>query len=148
MAHKIKTIVFPTDFSDISVQALSWARDMAVRMDAEIHCLYVVEEPQIYSSLDMGTVAIPTSGELLASAGKRMERFTKEQLAGLPKGSKQKVVIGRPASEIVKYAREAGDAMIVMTTHGYSGVKRLLLGSTTTEVLRDADCPVLSVRAD
>lgn len=144
MAHKIKHIIFPTDFSDTSVQALSWAQDMAKRMEADIHCIYVVEEPQIYSSLDMGTVAIPTSGELLESAKKRMDKFVSEQL---PKGCKHKVMLGHAASAIVDYSKEHDGSMIVMTTHGYSGVKHLLLGSTTEEVLRHAECPVLSVKA-
>ena len=59
------TIVFPTDFSDISIGALPWALDMANTLEASIHCVYVVEEPQIYSTLDMGAVAIPTAGELV-----------------------------------------------------------------------------------
>jgi nucleotide-binding universal stress UspA family protein len=57
------------------------------------------------------------------------------------------VLVGRPAEEIANYARDHDAAMIIMTTHGYSGVKHLLLGSTTEGVLRHANCPVLSIRA-
>ena len=47
-------IIFPTDFSAVSVSALPWALKMADTLDATVHCLYIVEEPQIYSTLDMG----------------------------------------------------------------------------------------------
>jgi nucleotide-binding universal stress UspA family protein len=56
------------------------------------------------------------------------------------------VLVGRPAEEIVAYATDNKAALIVMATHGYSGVKHLLLGSTTEGVLRHAACPVLSIR--
>ena len=81
-----KTIIFPTDFSDVSIAALPWAIDMAGALDAKLECIYVVEEPQIYSSLDMGAVAIPTTGELEESAKSRMDRFVAEHLGSAPGG--------------------------------------------------------------
>ncbi len=141
------TIIFPTDFSDVSTAALPWAIDMAKTLKADIHCLYVVEEPQIYSTLDMGAVAIPTTGELMESAQTRIKNFADKMLKDAPHGSGTKVVVGHAATEIVNYANEVNAKLIVMTTHGYSGVKHVLLGSTTEDVLRHAKCPVLSIRA-
>jgi universal stress protein A len=140
------TIVFPTDFSDISIGALPWALDMANTLEASIHCVYVVEEPQIYSTLDMGAVAIPTAGELVESAKSRIQAFTAKHLSNSPHGHEGKVVVGHAATEIVNYANEVDARLIVMTTHGYSGMKHVLLGSTTEDVLRHASCPVLSIR--
>jgi nucleotide-binding universal stress UspA family protein len=57
------------------------------------------------------------------------------------------VLVGRPSTAIVDYASEVDAEMIVMTTHGYRGVKHVLLGSTAEDVLRRAACPVLTVRA-
>jgi len=148
MSHKIDTVVFPTDFSELSVAALPLAMDLADKYEAELHCLYVVEEPQIYSSLEMGSVAIPTAGELTESARGRIERFGQEHLANAPHGYTTKVVVGHAATEIVNYANEIGAGMIVMTTHGYSGVKHMMLGSTTEDVLRHAGCPVMSIRSE
>ena len=144
----INTMVFPTDFSDVSIAALPMAKDLATKYGAQLHCIYVVEEPQIYSSLEMGSVAIPTSGELMESAEARMQKFGAEYLADAPKGFTTKVVIGHAATEVVNYADEVNAGMIVMTTHGYSGVKHMMLGSTTEDVLRHASCPVLSVRGN
>ncbi|HHQ14629.1 MAG TPA: universal stress protein [Chromatiales bacterium] len=139
-------IVFPTDFSELSLQALPMAKRMAAVMDAELHCVYTVEEPHIYATLDMGPVPIPTAEELAESAKVRLSNFVKEHISGLDKPVATKVLIGNPAEEIVRYADEVHAEMIVMTTHGYSGVKHLLLGSTTEGVLRHAKCPVLSIR--
>ena len=61
-------LVVPTDFSERSLTALAWVRKMAEAMQADIRCIYVVEEPQIYSTLDMGPVAIPSVTELVKSA--------------------------------------------------------------------------------
>ena len=140
-------IVFPTDFSDVSLNALPWAMKLANSSGAKLHCVYVVEEPQVYTTLDMGAVAIPTTGELMESAEKRMQAFANQHLRKAPHGHISKVLVGHASSEIVNYASDVHAEMIVMTTHGYRGVKHVLLGSTTEDVLRRATCPVLSVRA-
>lgn len=144
MAEK-KVIVFPTDFSTASLAALPWARQMAGLLGAEIHCLYVVEEPHIYATLDMGPVPIPSAAELARSAGKRMEAFAGEHLGGAEPIT-TRVLVGRPAGELIRYAQENNVVLIVMATHGYSGLRHVLLGSTTEAVLREASCPVLSIR--
>ena len=141
-------VVFPTDFSDLSLKALPLARRMAAVLDAELHCVYAVEEPHIYATLDMGPVAIPTAEELAASAESRLQSFVADQVKGLDHPVHTRVLTGRPAEEIANYANEVNADMIVMTTHGHSGVKHVILGSTTEAVLRHASCPVLSVRAD
>ena len=146
MTGEIKTLVFPTDFSEFSAAALPWARKLADDLDAAIHCVYVVEEPHIYSTLDLGPVNLPTLAELTESAQERLNEFVEEHLQGLGQSTVAEVLSGRPADEIVAYSRDADAAMIVMTTHGYGGVKQVLLGSTTEEVLRHADCPVMAVR--
>jgi universal stress protein A len=141
-----KNIIFTTDFSDTSIAALPWALDMAKMLDADISCVYVVETPQIYSSLDMGAVAIPTTADLVESANARMKNFIAEHLGDTSATAEGKIVVGHAATEIVKSAKESDAKLIVITTHGYSGVKHVLLGSTTEDVVRHAACPVLSVR--
>ena len=138
-------IVFPTDFSELSLAALPWARRMADQMQADIHVIYVVEEPHIYATLDMGPVPIPSVDELTRSAEKRMANFSARHLKGIGNVT-TKVLVGRPAEEVVSYAKANNASLLVMTTHGYSGVKHVLLGSTTESVLRHATCPVLSIR--
>jgi nucleotide-binding universal stress UspA family protein len=76
-----------------------------------------------------------------------MQTFVSKHLTSTPFGAASKVLVGRPATEIVDYAKGEHAEMIVMTTHGYRGVKHVLLGSTAEDVLRNATCPVLTVRA-
>ena len=140
-------LVFPTDFSERSLAALPWVRKMSELLDVDSCCIYVVEEPQIYSTLDMGPVAVPSVKELVRNAQGRLDTIIKTNLDVLGTAPQTAVLVGRPAEEIVNFARDRNAALIVMTTHGYSGVKHLLLGSTTEAVLRHATCPVLSVRA-
>ena len=139
-------LVFPTDFSERSLSALPWVRKMATALEADVRCIYVVEEPQIYSTLDMGPIAIPSVTELTRNAETRIDSFIKDNLKAFGSPPKASGLVGRPDEEITNYARDHEAAMIIMTTHGYTGVKHLLLGSTTEGVLRHASCPVLSIR--
>lgn len=139
-------IIFPTDLSEPSRGALRWAKRMASITDAELHCLYVVEEPHIYATLDLGPLPIPTTDELSGSAQLQLNALVDEHLQGFSQSTKAIVVVGRPADEIIAYADAVDAEMIVMATHGYSGVKHLALGSTTEAVVRQAECPVLSIR--
>jgi len=143
---KSKAVVFPTDFSELSLEALQWAKRMAAILDADLHCIYVVEEPHIYATLELGPLPIPSAEELSGSAESQLNAFVAEHLRGFSQSAVAAVVIGRPADQILNYANEVDAVMIVMATHGYSGVKHLALGSTTEAVVRQAKCPVFSVR--
>jgi len=141
-------IVLPIDFSELSQAALPWARRMAAVLVAEIHCVYTVEPPHIYSALDMvPAIPLPTTEELGENAASQLNEFVSEHLGGLSPAPKTFVLTGNPADQIVSYAEETGAEMIIMTTHGYSGLEHVVLGSTTESVLRHAKCPVLSVRS-
>ena len=112
MADK-KVVVFPTDFSETSLAALPLARRMAAVLDAQLHCVYTVEEPHIYATLDMGPVPIPTADELASSAELRLKNFVGEHLKGMDKPVVSKVLIGRPPEEIVNYARDQDRKSVV-----------------------------------
>jgi universal stress protein A len=140
-------IVLPIDFSELSQAALPWARRMAAVLDAEVHCIYTVEPPHIYSALDMvPAIPLPTTEELGKNAASQLNEFVSEHLGSLDPAAKTCVLTGNPSDQIVSYADETEAEMIIMTTHGYSGLEHVVLGSTTESVLRHAKCPVLSVR--
>jgi universal stress protein A len=139
-------IVLPIDFSTPSLSALPWARRISEALDAAIHCVYVVEEPQAYSMLDMPVpVQIPTTQEIAEIAEERISTFAIDQLQRMERTALTKVLIGKPAEKIVTYADEVAAMMVVMATQGHSGLEHILLGSTTEAVLRHANCPVLSI---
>jgi nucleotide-binding universal stress UspA family protein len=138
-------IVFPTDFSPLSLDAVPWLLRMQQVLDAEVHCINVVQQPPAFSMLELGTVPLPTQEALLRGAEQALQNLARRHLGQLRLGA-VRVVAGRPADGVVDYARNAGAALIVLTTHGRSGLRHAVLGSTAEAILRRAPCPVLSVR--
>ena len=141
-------IILPTDFSTVSLRAVKWGHRMSSVLDAELHAVFVLEEPHIYGTLEMGPLPVPTSEELKGSAETRLAKFVDKHLGDLDVPVVNKILVGQPADEIVQYAADVKASMIVMSLHGYTGVRHLVLGSTTEAVLRRAECPVLSIRAE
>lgn len=149
MSVDFKKIMFPTDFSDLTLAALSHARQLAEGFKAELHCVHVVDDAYQYWSA-MGPESIPVgppAEELLALGRKRMEQFCAERLSDLDPPPITHVSMGRPFAEIIAYAREHNINLIVMGTHGRGAIAHVLLGSTTEKVVRKAPCAVLTVRA-
>ena len=145
---KMKTIVVPTDFSQNSLRALEKATDFAKRFDAEIVLLHVLEAP-IYPAMTFGAGAanLPTIHQELRDTVDRNLRDVRDE--HLPEGVAVRLVMreGNPYAEILDTAREEGADLIVIATHGHSGIKHLLLGSVTEKVVRKSPCPVLTVRS-
>ncbi len=136
MIH-IKKILYPTDFSSYSNQAYFHAISLAEKHNAALTVLFVFHpEP---------AAGGPTSSN---EADRRHWRNQLEQIRPLNPGItvKHALLEGDPAAEIVRYAREAGTDMIVMGTHGRTGMDRLLMGSVAEKVLRDAACSVMVVK--
>ncbi len=149
MSIRFERILFPTDFSDLALVALSHAVQLTDVFDAELHCLHVVDEAYQYWSA-MGPESIPVgppSADLLELAGERMDQFRNEHLADLKQGPITQVTVGRPFTEIIAYARGKSINLIVMGTHGRGAITHMLLGSTTEKVVRKAPCAVMTVRA-
>jgi universal stress protein A len=121
---------------------------MAKALDARVHCLYVVHDPKIYTyDAGWGTmVQLPPIEERVAGIQKQLQDFAAKELAELT-GVQTKVIVGVPFAEIVRYAEEIDASMIMMTTHGHTGLSHVFFGSTTEAVLRKANCPVMSIRS-
>jgi nucleotide-binding universal stress UspA family protein len=138
-------ILVPTDFSEPSDAALEYGRIVAAKFSAALHLLHVVETPAIVSpeayigeSPDIQTALIEDAQQRLAALVTPSDRarFT----------TTTEVLCGAGARAIVEYARQQNVDLIVMGTHGRSGVAHLLMGSVAEKVLRAAPCPVLTVR--
>ncbi|MFQ5410981.1 MAG: universal stress protein [Phycisphaerae bacterium] len=147
MIH-IQRILFPTDFSDLSLHGLRYARSFAEAYSAELHLIHVVDEASLYwmamgpNSLPVG----PSTEELVEISRKEMESFVGEHLGDLTPPLITEVVMGRPFMEIINYARDTTIDLIVIGTHGRSGLQHALLGSVAEKVVRKAPCPVLTIR--
>ncbi len=144
-----KTILFPTDFSENSESALRWAIELAQAFGAELIILHVVNSSTIgYPSLERG-VPIDIQSILATiqeSVNQSLEILGKKcEESGLSVQTVSR--LGFPAQEIVRVAQESRAGLIVMGTHGWTGFKHLILGSTAENVVRTAACPVLTVRS-
>lgn len=149
MTLKIAKILLPTDFSELSLSGLNYARELTSTFDAQLHCVHVVDEAYQYWTA-MGPEAAPLAPvveDITSMAEAQMDRFADQYLIGLKYSPITKVLHGRPAKEIVAYAQEMLIDIIVMATHGRSGLAHALLGSTADKVVHNAPCPVLTVRA-
>lgn len=140
----VKRVLLPTDLSDCSLRALDWAVDISASCGAELHILFVDDLSDIVA------LAAYTSPSVLASSA-RVE--LREQLKAIrPALSTMDCayhyVEGVPAEQIVAFAASEDIDLIVMSSHGRSGLSRVLLGSVAESVLRTARCPVLIVKAE
>ncbi len=145
MADIPKNILAPTDFSSVSNSAVVYAGKLAVATGARLHLHHVVLD--VLKGKGMGDT--PGFGRALDGA----EKEGKAKLDGLlNEDARAKLSLtsyvgfGKPADQITEYAAKNGIDLIVMGTHGRSGLEKMWLGSVTEKVLRQAGCPVLVVR--
>jgi nucleotide-binding universal stress UspA family protein len=143
----LKRILVPIDFSKHSDNALTYAAAFAEKFGAELYLLHVMQDLSMFiPDPAAATPPILPPGEQLAEAVRgaldrivrdhRLERFT----------VRPAVREGTPFYEITQHARENAIDLIVMGTHGRSGLVHVLMGSVTEKVVRKAPCPVLTVR--
>ena len=143
---EIKRILFPTDFSEGSDNALPYAVDMAKNYGAKLYVIHVIQDIAQMTGWYVPHVSMDElAKDIEAGAKKEMDRYGIEQLRGV-KDIERSVLKGTPNDEIIKFASENKMDMIVIGTHGRKGLDRVIFGSTAERVVRDAPCPVLSVR--
>ncbi len=144
--EKIKKILVPIDFSDYSKKALQYTIEFAKQFDAEIILVYVIE-PLVYpADLSMGQMVIPQAEVDLDKKSKNeLEMLAKKEI-GSALNYKTIVKTGKPFIEIIEIATEFDIDLIIISTHGHTGVEHLLFGSTSEKVVRKAPCPVLTLR--
>jgi nucleotide-binding universal stress UspA family protein len=136
----IRTILYTTDFSPLSEHARQIACALARDYGARLLVLHVVT-PRV-ATLGGGTEST-RPGAYQEHIGELVRRLDAE---GFPPGMETQVSAGDPATEILRLARDSKCDLIVMGTHGRTGLGRLLLGSVAEEVIRKATCPVLVVK--
>lgn len=139
-------ILIAIDFSENSECAFDYALTLATRFDAELTIIHVINEP-----VDLRGFYVPhisfeqLEKEIEESAVKMMETFCSTKL-GTFSNYKTVIVTGIPCDEIIAAATKMDASMIVLGTHGRTGLDRILFGSTAERVVRSADCPVLTVK--
>jgi nucleotide-binding universal stress UspA family protein len=148
VAIEIKRILLPTDFSAYSATATKYACELATRFDAELHLLHALEVHLASTpAFGMGLALPQYVHESRAAAEKALAGVLGPQWAA-GRTVVQAVVEGSPKTEIVRYARTHGIDVIVLATHGRTGLAHVLIGSVAESVVRTAPCPVLTVRPE
>jgi universal stress protein A len=139
-------ILVPTDFSEPSDAALDYARVVAGRFGASLHLLHVVEVPGVMMGPDAYIADVPgVEARCFEDARARLQDVLTPHDRTRYKATTD-VVAGTSARSILDYAREQGIDLIVMGTHGRGGFSHLLMGSVAEKVVRQAACPVMTVR--
>jgi nucleotide-binding universal stress UspA family protein len=142
---KVKRILVPIDFSNVSKDALPYARLLAEAFSAEIVLGTVIEQYPIappYGSEVSAQFVVP----MMRAARTELEAIADELRQLTDVKVKVKAAAGTPSQQICIMAARNAANLIVLTTHGYTGLKRMLIGGTAERVVRHATCPVLVVR--
>ena len=143
---ELERILVPTDFSDHSKQAINYACELAKRFGAELHLLHVVQPLTTHVSYgapipdaELHPPEQPAREELEAIAEPGLEHVSRVE---------RSIRTGPPFLEIVRCAKEKDADLIVIGTHGRTGVAHALIGSVAEKVVRKSPCPVLTVRPE
>ena len=143
---QFERILVAIDFSDNSSHAFDYALSLARQFDSELLLLHVINEP-----VDLRGFYVPhisfeqLETEIAAGAAIMMEKFCQEKLSDYQK-FKTSIATGTPFDEIIRKANEFDASLIVIGTHGRTGIDHIIFGSTAERVVRGALCPVLTIR--
>lgn len=141
-----KTILFAIDFSQSSDYAFQYALSLAKKYDARLVIIHVINEP-----VDLRGFYVPHISfeklelEIEEGAKKMMEKFCRTQIKDYS-NYETFIVPGIPYDEIIKKAQEESADMILMGTHGRTGLDHVLFGSTAEKVVRKSPVPVMTIR--
>lgn len=144
---EIRKILAPTDFSEHAAKAVRYACRLAERLDSELHLLHVLSEIVPAGPDPMLAPVLPPE---YYHETEEQSRIALAQLLepawGHPRGFQAAVKWGSSVEAIVEYARDLEIDLIVIATHGRTGLSHVLLGSVAERIVREAPCPVLTIR--
>ncbi|MCA9108604.1 MAG: universal stress protein [Planctomycetaceae bacterium] len=149
MMIQLQKLLVPTDFSEFSNHALRYGCEFAKRFGAQLHLLHVMDASLTMPDPIMGApVSDAELNDLQNRAATAIEDLPESDwLIGIDH-VKRVIQIGSPFVEIIRYAKQQEIDMIVLGTHGRTGLAHVLIGSTAERVIRKAPCPVLTVRPE
>lgn len=151
---QLQQILHPTDFSPASREALNYALALAARFDARLHVLHVLPDASALAIGPAGFVpaGLPEIQEQLRQeheqeAGKLLADWVADS-ESLTQPVERATRSGTTFMEIIRYARDADVDLIVIGTHGRTGLSHVLMGSVAEKVVQKSTCPVLTIRPE
>jgi nucleotide-binding universal stress UspA family protein len=154
--NEIKKILLPIDFSDASTTLLQYGVYLAEKYAAEIFIVFVTEDPFTYASLsfpnytELPLTDIPYNRleeDLTNQARARMKDFLEKHMPSTTVPHQWTILSGHVAAEIIDNAKKEAIDLIIIGTHGFKGLNRMLLGSVAEKVVKLAPCPVMTINA-
>ena len=145
MIISIKRILFPTDFSEPAREAQLYAQALAERFGAELHLLHVVPMVVPYPDAASPYIMPETEMQVQVEAADNRLRDLLDPVWSKKHPVVHSAVMGLAVDEILDYAKKQDVDLIVVGTHGHTGLTRLLIGSVAEKLVRIATCPVLTV---
>lgn len=143
----VKKLLCALDLSTHSLVVAEYASTFVAAFNAELLVVHVTPALNQYMNLTASLEpAAAISREIEAGSRKELQAFIENNFAEIP--VKTKIVSGEPAEEILTAAVEFGAELIIMGTHGYSGVERLIFGSVAEKVVKGASMPVITIRPE
>tara|TARA_B100001989_G_C24299501_1_gene345094 strand:- start:78 stop:536 length:459 start_codon:yes stop_codon:yes gene_type:complete len=140
----IKNIIVPTDLSKVSLSAFNYAKSIAIQWNAKIHILSVIDpQPAILTLQSNEQSEQDYLSGLKTKIEEELNEIKTELINSDDLDIESVIKIGKDYEEIVKYSNEISADLIVIATHGRTGVLHTLLGSVAEKVIRYAKCPVL-----
>ena len=140
-----KKILYPVDFSDYAEEIMEYATTIASRFDSELHLIHIIPNLNYFTPYE----SFLTPENLVAVERNIESEVDKDFVKLVEKITvpvKKVIRTGVTFLEIIDYIKEAGIDLVVMGTHGRSGIEHILIGSVAEKVVRKAPCPVLTVR--
>lgn len=141
----LKRILVPTDLSACSVPATVQARELAAKFGAAVHVLFVLNDSSPVIAEPMAVAGLPDIATMRESMKESLDHWVNQHF-GESSQTVRAFRTGKDSTEIIAYADEEKIDLIVIGTHGSSGLEHALLGSVAERVIRRAPCPVLTVR--
>ena len=146
MKPAIKKILVPTDFSDLSLEAVHYAMSLSELYGADLVLFHAVDDAPVLAFHTMEITTDFVVDDTAKTAERHLEEFARSHDIRSHYGLSLVVRRGNPYDEITRYAKEESVDLIVMATHGRTGLAHVLLGSVAEKVVQHSDIPVLPIK--
>jgi len=146
MKPSLGKIIVATDFSDLSGEAVQYAQSLADTYQAELLLIHVIDDAPALAFHTMELTTDILIEDTTKNAEVHLQQFVKDHDIRSPKGLRLVTRRGNPHEEITRFAREEKAGLIVMATHGRTGLAHVLLGSVAEKVVQHSDIPVLTIK--
>ena len=138
---EIKKVLVPVDFSENSKKILEAAGYFSGMCQAQLHVVFVVQSFDDYSGFFVPHMPVAKfEEEMVQAAEKKMEKFLEGH-----QNVEATVLVGDVSEEIIRHAEESGMDMIIMGTHGFKGLEKVMFASVAEKIVRSSPCPVLTI---